>query len=68
MAFKGKFPIKTKIIIDNNILEQVSHSSYLGNEITYMQEKDIHNKLNKFSSLCGTLRRALKTKTIKQLK
>jgi hypothetical protein len=30
-----------------------------------MQEKDIHNKLNKFSSLCGTLRRTLKTKTRK---
>jgi hypothetical protein len=48
MAFKGKFPIRTKIIIDNNILEQVSYFSYWGNEITYMQEKDIHNKLNKF--------------------
>jgi hypothetical protein len=65
MAFKGKFPIRTKIVIDNNILEQVSHFNYLGNEITYMQEKDIHNKLNKFSSVCGTLRRALKTKTRK---
>jgi hypothetical protein len=30
-----------------------------------MQEKDIHNKLNKFSSICGTLRRTLKTKTRK---
>jgi hypothetical protein len=30
-----------------------------------MQEKDIHNKLNKFSSICGTLRRTLKTKTKK---
>jgi hypothetical protein len=50
MAFKGKFPIRTKIVIDNNILEQVSHFNYLGNEITYMQEKDIHNKLNKFQA------------------
>jgi hypothetical protein len=39
MAFKGKFPIRTKIIIDNNILEQVSRFNYLGNEIIYMQEK-----------------------------
>jgi hypothetical protein len=64
MAFKGKFPIRTKTIIDN-ILEQVSNFNYLCNERTYMQEKDIHNKLNKFSSLCGTLRRTLKTKTRK---
>jgi hypothetical protein len=32
MALKGKFPIRTKIIIGNNILEQVSHFKYLGNE------------------------------------
>jgi hypothetical protein len=31
MVFKGKFPIRTKIVIDNNILEQVSHLNYLGN-------------------------------------
>jgi hypothetical protein len=28
-----------------------------------MQEKDIHNKLYKFSSVCGKLRRTFKTKT-----
>jgi hypothetical protein len=33
MAFKGKFPIRTQIFIDNNILEQVSHFRYLGNEM-----------------------------------
>jgi hypothetical protein len=66
MTFKGKFPFRTKIITDNNILEHVSHFNYLGNEITYMQGKDIHNKLNKFSSLCGTLR-TLKTKTRKTI-
>lgn len=38
MAFKDKFPITTKVIIDNCIWEQVSHFIYLGNEITYMQK------------------------------
>jgi hypothetical protein len=51
--------------IFDNILEQVSHFNYLGIEITYMQDKDIHNKLNKFSRKCGTLRRILKIKTRK---
>jgi hypothetical protein len=65
MAFKGKFPIITKIITDNNILEEVSHFNYWDNEITYMQEKDMHNKLNKFCSVRGTLGRTSKTKTRK---
>ena len=33
MAFHGKFPIRTKIVIDNYILEQVSHFNYLGMDI-----------------------------------
>jgi hypothetical protein len=39
MPFKGKFPIRTKIIIDDNILEQVSDFNYLGNEITHARKR-----------------------------
>jgi hypothetical protein len=35
MALKGKFLVRTKINIDNNISEQTFHFSYLGNYITY---------------------------------
>ena len=33
MAFKGRDPVKTKIVIDNKIIEQVNSFNYLGNMI-----------------------------------
>jgi hypothetical protein len=33
-AFKGKFPVTTEIIIDNNVLEHIPHFSYLGSDLT----------------------------------
>ena len=38
MAFKGRDPVRTKIVIDNKIMEKVSSFNYLGNMIPY--EKD----------------------------
>jgi len=35
MAFKGRDPIRTKIVIDNKIIEQVNSFNYLGNMISY---------------------------------
>jgi hypothetical protein len=35
MAFNGKYPIRTKIIIDYNTTEQISHFQYLGCDVTY---------------------------------
>jgi hypothetical protein len=35
MAFNGKYPIRTKIIIDNNPTEQISYFQYLGCDVTY---------------------------------
>jgi hypothetical protein len=40
MAFKGKFLVRTEIIIDNNRLQQVSHFSYLECDITHTLDKD----------------------------
>ena len=31
MAFKGRDPVKTKIVIDNKIIEKVNSFKYLGN-------------------------------------
>ena len=44
MAFKGRDPMTTKIVIDNNIIEQVNLFNYLGNMISYEGELDIDNK------------------------
>jgi tryptophan synthase beta subunit len=33
MAFRGQYPVRTKIVIDNKIIEQVFSFNYLGNMI-----------------------------------
>ena len=33
MAFRGRDPYRTKIVIDNKIIEQVNSFNYLGNMI-----------------------------------
>ena len=41
MAFKGKYPVRTKIVINNSTLEQVSRFKYLGCAVSYESEYDI---------------------------
>lgn len=65
MAFKGSYPVRTKIILENKAIEQVSKFNFLGCEITYTTETDINNKLNKFNYITGTLKRTLKNKARK---
>ena len=47
MAFIGRDPVRTKIVIDNKIMEQVNSFNYLGN-ISYEKELDIDNKLHNY--------------------
>ena len=35
VAFKGRDPVRTKIVIDNKIIERVNLLNYLGNVISY---------------------------------
>ena len=44
MAFTGRDPVRTKIVIDNKIMEQVNSFNYLRN-ISYEKELDIDNKI-----------------------
>jgi hypothetical protein len=37
MAFKGRDPVRTKIVIDNKIIEQVNSFNYLENVISYIK-------------------------------
>jgi hypothetical protein len=55
MAFKGRDPVRTKIVIDNKIIEQVKSFNYLGNMISYERELDINNKLNSYLKIIGIL-------------
>ena len=47
--------MRTKIVIDNKIIEQVNLFNYLGNMISYEGELDIDNKLNNFLKITGIL-------------
>ena len=44
MAFEGRDPVRTKIVIDNKIMEEVNLFNCVGNMITYEGELDIDNK------------------------
>ena len=55
MAFKGRDPVRTKIVIDNKIIEEVNSFNYLGNTISYEKELDIDNKLHKYLKITGIL-------------
>ena len=55
MAFKGQDPVRTKIVIDNKIIEQVNMFNYLGNMIFYEKELDVDNKWHIYLKITGTL-------------
>lgn len=55
MAFRGKYPIRAKIIIYNEPVEQISNFKYPGNDISYDTNVDIQIKLAKFHSICGII-------------
>lgn len=41
MTFHGKFPIRTKLMIDYIPIEQMSHLKYLGCDVTYENDQDV---------------------------
>jgi len=67
MAFKGRYPVRTKIVKDNKIIEQVIMFNYLGNMISYEKELDIDNKLHNYLKITGILNNVCKPqKTLKK--
>ena len=70
MAFKGRDPVRTEIVMDNRIIEQVKLFNCLGNVISYGKELDIDNKL-RYLKITGILnmvfrpQKPLKKTTIK---
>jgi hypothetical protein len=53
MAFKGRDPVRTKIVVDK-IIEKVNSFIYLRN-ISYEKELDIDNKLHNYFKITGNL-------------
>jgi hypothetical protein len=65
MTFLGKYEIRSKIVIKDDIIEQMRHFNYLCCDISYEKGNDIDNKLAKFRNVCGTVHKYLKHKTRK---
>jgi len=55
MAFKGQDQIRSKIVMDNKIIEQVNSFHCLENVISYEKELDIDNKLNNYLKITGII-------------
>jgi hypothetical protein len=47
IAFEGKYPARTKIVIEDKTLERVNHFKYLGYDVTFLEETDIDAKIKK---------------------
>lgn len=60
MAFQGKHPKRSKIVINNKIIEQVNTFNYLGNLVSYKNEKDIDSKISKFLRITGIINNIFK--------
>jgi hypothetical protein len=67
-GFVGTDHLRTKIIINDETLEQVSRFTYLGCSISYQFSNDVEFKLAKFLQLIGIIKRTifmkLRTETI----
>jgi len=52
--------VRSEIVIDNKIIDQVNMFKYLGNMISYEEELDIDSKLNNFLKITGILNKVFR--------
>jgi hypothetical protein len=57
---------RTKIAINNSIIEEVNSFNYLGYTITILNNRDLGINMNRFNQMCSTTRRALNNKIRKE--
>ena len=63
MAFEGKYPVRTKIVLNNSTLEQMNRFKYIGCAVIYESDYGVKEKIKtKFRNICGTIHRNLKNK------
>jgi len=63
-GFVGTDHLRTKFIINDETLEQVSQFTYLGCSISYQFSNDVEFKLAKFLQLIATIFKEVRTETI----
>lgn len=52
MAFCGQSHIRYKVVIDNEIIEQINDFNYFRCNVSYCNKEDINFKLNRFERMC----------------
>jgi hypothetical protein len=55
--------VRTKTVINNNIIEKVNSFNYLQYTITTSKGRDLEIKMNRFNQMCSTIQRTLNNKT-----
>lgn len=58
MTFQGKYPVRSKIIVNSKPIEQVSNFTYLNCNTRYNYDNEMENKTNKFLAICSTINRS----------
>jgi hypothetical protein len=59
LPFHGKTPVRSKIVINNDPMQQVSHFWYLESVVSYKKDNDIETKPQRYEIICGTINRTL---------
>jgi hypothetical protein len=60
MAFKGRYPVRSKISINDNIIEHINTFTYPDCSISHRNEKCVTVKISTFLPIMGTINRKLK--------
>jgi hypothetical protein len=55
-AFAGDDPVKAKIIVDGKVIEYVTTFKYLSCDLSYSNNGDVEENLNRFCFSCGIIR------------
>jgi hypothetical protein len=63
---KGRDPIRSKIVINNTIIEQVNTFNYFGNLVSYEKEKYIDNKITTFLKITGIINNTFKPNIVQK--
>jgi hypothetical protein len=62
LGFEGTEHLQAKIIINNQIVEQVNSFNYLRSTTFYLETKDVEFKLHEFLKLVGTIKQTIPRK------
>lgn len=66
MAFQGREPVRSKIVINGKIIEQTAEFNYLGCKLANSGEVDVDNKLKNFQRTTGLINRVLRRNLVKK--